>query len=206
VLTVEADAARVEKRLVSGEISCPGCGGELRPWGWAGRRVLRGEDGVRMPVRPRRAWCASCRATHVLLPVIALLRRADLAVVIGAALAAKAAGAGHRVIAVMLGRPAETVRGWLRSFARVADEVRAAFTVLLCALAPDPRPPGSAGGAFTDAVAAVLAAAAAVRSRWPELCTLSPWLIACAASNGQLIFPAGPRSSINISRLWARLM
>jgi hypothetical protein len=56
--------------------------------------------------------------SHVLLPVFALLRRADLVEVIGAALSAKAAGVGARTIAVGLGRPVETVRGWLRSFAR----------------------------------------------------------------------------------------
>jgi hypothetical protein len=39
----------------------------------------------------------------VLLPLVLLLRRADLAVVIGAALAAKARGVGHRRIAVALG-------------------------------------------------------------------------------------------------------
>ena len=53
----------------------------------------------------------------MLLPVVVLLRRADTSAVIGAALVAKAAGAGHRRIAMVLGRPAETVRGWLRRFA-----------------------------------------------------------------------------------------
>jgi hypothetical protein len=52
----------------------------------------------------------------VLLPVVALVRRADLAVVIGAALAAKAVGKGTRPIAAALDRPWETVRGWLRRF------------------------------------------------------------------------------------------
>jgi hypothetical protein len=53
----------------------------------------------------------------VLLPVVVLVRRADVVAVIGLALAAKAAGAGHRRIAVELGRAVETVRGWLRRFA-----------------------------------------------------------------------------------------
>lgn len=80
-----------------------------------------------------------------MLPVMALLRRADLAVVIGAALAAKAAGAGYRPIAVMLGRPPETVRGWLRCFAGRVEAVRGVFTGWLRALAADrccpSRPP-----------------------------------------------------------------
>src|SRR5690349_3051816 len=48
VLTVGVDAARVEDRLAGGELACPGCGGELRPWGWARARVLRDEGGSRV--------------------------------------------------------------------------------------------------------------------------------------------------------------
>jgi hypothetical protein len=54
-----------------------------------------------------------------------LARRADVAAVIGSALAAKATGAGHRRIAAALGRPAETVRGWLRRFAGRVEAIRA---------------------------------------------------------------------------------
>ncbi|MEV5890685.1 DUF6431 domain-containing protein [Nonomuraea fuscirosea] len=95
MLTVEADAVGVETRLVAGEIICPGCGLGLRPWGWLRRRVIRSAGGQRVVMRPRRGWCRACQATHVLLPVTALLRRADAAVVIGTAVAARVAGAGH---------------------------------------------------------------------------------------------------------------
>jgi hypothetical protein len=142
----------------------------------------------------------------VLLPVIALLRRADVVSVIGAALLAKAAGAGHRTIAVVLGRPAGTVRGWLRSFARNAPALRGWFSVLLAGVDPDPMPPAASGSAFTDALAALWATADAAGRRWPELVTLSPWRLAAAATHGQLIFPAGSRSPINTSRLWAAVM
>ncbi len=74
--------------------------------------------------RPRRSWCSGCRRTHVLLPASMLVRRADAVVVIGAALLAKAAGQGHRPIAVLLGRPESTVRGWLRRFTGRAESVR----------------------------------------------------------------------------------
>ncbi len=67
----------------------------------------------------------------MLLPVVLLLRRADTAAVIGAALAAKATGAGYRRIAAVLGRPAETVRGWLRRFAERVEAVRSVFTALV---------------------------------------------------------------------------
>ena len=67
--------------------------------------------------RPRRSICAGCGTTHVLLPEDSLVRRRDAVADIGAALAAKAAGSGHRAIAERLGRePAATVRGWLRRF------------------------------------------------------------------------------------------
>src|SRR3984957_3823567 len=58
VLTVEADAARVEGRLGRGELGCPGCGGRRGPWWWARVRVLRGVSGP-VPVRPRRSRCRS---------------------------------------------------------------------------------------------------------------------------------------------------
>lgn len=206
MLTVEADPSRVERRLVNGEILCPGCGEGLHPWGWASGRVVRGEDGRRVRLRPRRAYCPACRTSHVLLPVVALLRRADAAEVIGAALVAKALGAGHRAIAAQLDRPAETVRGWLRAFACSAEEICRYFTVVLVGLDPDPRMPAATGGVFSDAVAVIVAVAEAVGRRWPPVAALSPWLIACAATSGGLLHPAGPRSSINTSRLWAGWM
>ena len=129
--------------------------------------------------------------THVLLPVVALLRRADLAAVIGAALAAKAAGAGHRGIALALGRPAETVRGWLRRFAGRLEAVRAVFTLWLRALDPDPVMPAWRVNAWADAVAAIVAVtaavAAAVRARRCRC-----WEVAAAVSGGRLLAPGWP--------------
>lgn len=46
-------------------------------------------------------------------------------------------GRCHRRIAVRLGRPASTVRGWLRAFTGNAAAVRAVFTALL--VEPDPE-------------------------------------------------------------------
>lgn len=87
VLMVEADPARVEQALATGELACPGCGGVLGGWGWARGRWLRGRDGVHQRLCPRRGRCRACRATHVLLPVTGLLRRLDAAEVIGAGVA-----------------------------------------------------------------------------------------------------------------------
>ena len=63
---------------------------------------------------PRRARCADCAATHVLLPGALSVRRADSTEAIGTALLAQAGGAGHRSIAARLHRPVSTVRRWLR--------------------------------------------------------------------------------------------
>jgi len=92
VLMVGPDPGVVERELTAGELSCPACSGELRPWGHA-RRWLRDRATERV-VRLRRGRCRSCLGTLVLLPVVTLGRRLDLAGVIGAALVAKAAGVG----------------------------------------------------------------------------------------------------------------
>jgi len=205
MLTVEADAGRVEERLRAGGLVCPFCGGVLAGWGFARVRVLRGVAGP-VRLRPRRAWCAGCGRTQVLLPVIGLSRRADVAEVIGAGLVAKAAGLGHRQIGVLLGRPAATVRGWLRRFAGRAESVRAGFTALAVDVDAGTAPPLAAGSGFADAVAAVLAATAAVLARWPGLAlTVSPWRLAAAVSHGGLLAPAGDEQLINTNRLWAGL-
>lgn len=187
MLTVGGNAAEVEAGLVGGELGCPGCGGRLDPWGHGRVRVLRGPSGS-VRVRPRRARCVGCGCSHVLLPVFVLVRRADLVEVIGAALVAKAAG----VIAAGLGRPVETVRGWLRVFAGRAEAVRVFFTRLLVETGVDPVPPSPARTPLADAVAAVAGAGVAVASRWPGVGGVSPWWVACAVSGGLLLAPSWP--------------
>jgi hypothetical protein len=199
VVTVEVDARGVERRLAAGELNCPGCAGVLVGWGYGRERVVRGVDEV-IRLRPRRSRCARCGVTHVLLPAVALLRRADLASVIGAALVAKAAGAGHRRIAGVLGRPVETVRGWLRCFAARAEAVRGVFTRWIRALAPDPVMPSAAVGMWSgaDAVAAIISAAAALADRFGML-TVPLWDAASAVSGGRLLSPGWPTVLINTS-------
>lgn len=196
LVTVEANTAAVERRLAAGELSCPDCAGTLNGWGHGRERLVRGPAGL-VRLRPRRSRCAGCGVTHVLLPVVALLRRADLAVVIGAALAAKAAGAGHRRIALVLGRPAETVRGWLRRFAGRLEAVRGVFTVWLRSLDPDPVMPVPGGDAWADAMIAINAATAAAARRF--VITVSPWELTAAVSSGRLLAPGWPGQPINTS-------
>lgn len=203
LLTVGNDPADVEMRLTSARLACPGCGGRLAPWGHGRARSVRGDGELRWRLRPRRAICSGCGVTHVLLPLTCLFRRADAVWVIGAALAQAAEGWGHRRIADRLGRPASTVRGWLRRFCSRAGPVRSAFTGLLCDLDPAPRVPEPAGSDLADAVAAILAAASAAAARWGRtVLSVSPWQLAAAVTGGRLLGPGSTIELINTSRLW----
>ena len=204
MLTVNADRDAVERQLGGGELACPSCGGVLARWGNGAERRVRMPAGPDMRFCPRRARCRECGATHVLQPACCLARRADAGEVIGLALEAGAAGAGHRVIAGRLGRPASTVRGWLRAFARRAEQVRSVFTALAASLLTDPPLPGPAGSPAADAVAAVAAAAAAA-SRVPGVGTVARWQLAAAVTCGLLLAPSWPARVANTSWLWAAL-
>src|ERR1700730_15520580 len=92
VLTVNGDRDEVERRLAGGELACPSCGGGLGGWGHGRLRRVRVAQGPDAEVVPRRSRCRQCGATHVLLPTWCLLRRADAAAVIGAALEAADGG------------------------------------------------------------------------------------------------------------------
>jgi hypothetical protein len=201
VLTVSADREDVERRLVAGELACPACGGPLARWGRARERRVRGRDGVSRLI-PRRARCRGCLRTHVLLPVTCLARRADEAGVIGQALEAKAAGAGHRVIAEVLGRPASTVRGWLRALAARAGQVRSVFTALAVSLVPDPPLPAAAGSPLGDAVAAIAAAAVAA-AKFLAVGEVARWHLAAAATGGMLLASSWAAGSANTNWPWA---
>lgn len=205
MLTVETDVESVEARLRSGGILCPECGGVLGPWGFGRVRWLRtGEPRGRVRLRPRRARCGGCGGTHVLLAAVALARRADVAAVIGAGLEAGAAGRGHRLVAKALGRPAATVRGWLRRFASRAEPVRASFTALAVQVDAGSVPAGPAGSPVADAVVAVRAAAMAIGRRWGgRLLALSVWQVAAALTHGGLLAASPPVVLTNTSRLWA---
>lgn len=183
VLMVRPEPGEVERELVAGELHCPDCDGELRPWSFARRRSLRGAEG-RVPVRPRRSRCRGCRVTHVLLPVVALLRRHDLVEVIGTALVANAAGIGHRRIAARHGVPEETVRGWLRRFRGRAVEIREHFTRLAHRLGADLSVVLPRASPVADAVEAIGVAAQAAAERFGST---PVWEFAAGASAGRLL-------------------
>ena len=117
-----------------------------------------------------------------------LLRRRDLAEVIGAALAAKAFGVGHRRVAIAVGVPVSTVRGWLRRFAVNAEAIRVWFTVLAHGMDPLLAVVVSTASSLGDAVEAIAVAARAASLR---LAPVKPWSFASAASAGRLLSNTG---------------
>jgi hypothetical protein len=139
----------------------------------------------------------------VLLPVTVLLRRADEVEVIGAALAARAAGAGAGRIAGTLGRARSTVRGWLARFAGRAGLLRRLFVEVLTVVDPDPVLPGPVGSLVADAVAVIVAVGVAVGRRWGwDVLSVSPWWVSCAVTGGRLLSPGGVVLPINTSPPW----
>jgi len=207
-MTVGVDRSAVETALCGGGLGCPvvGCGGRLAPWGWARARGVRGE-GDRVRLRPRRSVCVGCRRTQVLLPASVLLRRADAVTVIGAALLAKAGGWGHRRVAARLGRPASTVRGWLRRITAVADRVLAVLAAVAAELGAEFVPPAPTTEPVAAVVELVGALARAAARQLGGSC--SPWRLAAVVSGGRLLGPNGPDllpgwgPGSNTSWLWA---
>jgi len=127
--------------------------------------------------------------THVLISTDTLLRRRDLAEVIGVALVAKATGLGYRRAAAgLVGVTAWTVRNWLRRFAVNAESVRVWFTVLAHDLDTMLAPIAPSGTVVGDAVEAVAVAARAASLR---LAPVAPWCFASGASRGRLLSNTG---------------
>jgi hypothetical protein len=195
MLIVAADQEKVEAELQAGQLACPPCGGELRPWGYGRGRVLRRRAGQQDRFRVRRARCRGCRVTQTLLPEVSLLRRLDDVETIGAAIEAKVGGHGHRQIAASLKRPTDTVRGWLRAFTGAAEGIRAHFTRWAHALDPLLAPIHPAGDAVADALSTIAVAVRAAvlrfgpRPVWWWVSRLSGGVLLCNASRP---FPAVP--------------
>lgn len=183
MLSVDARVESVERDLCEGRLRCPSCDGELGPWGHARERKLRA-GGALVWLRPRRSRCRTCRVTHVLLPVIAFLRRMDLAETIGRALEARASGRGHRRIARVLGCPATTVRSWLARFGSAAEAIRVFFTGLALSLDPMLSRIEPAASVFADAVEAITHAAGAAHRRFGPR---PMWAFASGATAGGLL-------------------
>jgi hypothetical protein len=133
MLSIAITAEHLEAALARGSLACPDCSAPFSPWGFARSREVRMRLGTRT-IRPRRACCRGCGATHVLCPSWSVPRRRDGAEVIGEALRRAASGDGHRRIARELDRPPGTVRGWLRAGRSRAESLRACASRLLVAV------------------------------------------------------------------------
>jgi len=187
---VDADAESVEAQLKAGEIECLECGEGMRPWGHARPRSLRNR-GDAVELRRRRSICPRCcqiegrQKTHVLEPVLALLRRADVVEVIGEALEATfLLGRSRREVAARAGVPLDTVRGWRRRFSKRAEEIRIQFTELAHGWDPELGGIEARGSPEQNALEAIgLAASAGVRRFGPE----PLWHLVARASGGRLL-------------------
>jgi hypothetical protein len=185
---VVLEEAQARRELAAGRLPCPGCGGRLSPWGHARARPVRHPGGQRSWVRPRRACCAGCGATHVLLAAAVLPRRADRVESVGAALLAAADGRGHRPIAAALGLPPDTVRGWLRRARQRAGWLRALAMRQAFELDPVLGPVVPRRSRLADAVEALGLAVAAL-TRWLGVLAASPWQVIAALTGGRLLAP-----------------
>jgi Domain of unknown function (DUF6431) len=194
----EQDLGRV---LDEQSLSCPhpGCAGTLYRDGHTRSRTIRGRDGQARTLRPRRARCRGCDRVQVLLPAWACPRRADDAQTIAAALGAAAGGAGHRPIASALGRPASTVRGWLRA-ARAAAPLLRQLAVSVQHLlhgpsGPEQIPliPPAAGEPLAEAVAELITAAQGCQQTLAAITGRAPGIAECLnlAAAGCLAGPGG---------------
>src|ERR1700726_1231929 len=182
VPTVGQVVAVVDAQLGSGLLRClePGCGGRLARWGFGVERDLVGLGGVTGRVRPRRALCAGCGVSRVLLPDSMLRRR-------------------QNGVAAELGVPYSTVREWLRRFARRADRVHAWLCGLLPRLVDDPVWPAGTAGAAGDVLAVLGGLHQQMPGRWPVVAGLSPGQLAARLSRCGLLAPSWPPGMINTS-------
>jgi hypothetical protein len=175
----------LEAALAAGEVCCPDCEEPLRRWGYAREREVRMRHGARL-IRPRRAYCRRCTATHVLFPAFCVPRRRDCVEVIGSALLAAADGVGHRTIAARLDRPPGTVRGWLRAASRHADALRACGVRWAITLSEPPARSSPFSSPLHTTVDALASAALAWKLRVCDL-TNPPWEVAAALTGGGLL-------------------
>jgi Domain of unknown function (DUF6431) len=184
MLSIVIAEERLEAALAGGALACPECSGPLSPWGFARSREVRLLRGTRS-VTPRRARCGACETTHVLCPGWSVPRRRDGAEVIGEALRLAVGGVGHRRIARRLGRPAGTVRGWLRAARSRAEELRACASRRLVSLDCELGVVTPAGSGLSDAVEAMMLAVRAFVLRFGRD-GVGPWERAVCLTGGLL--------------------
>lgn len=187
---------QAQQALTDGTLACPhhGCCGSVYRDGYARTRRVRTRDGGARELRPQRVACRACGRTNVLLPAWCVPGRSDDAETIGVALLAAARGHGHHSIAERLGRPATTVRGWLRAARSHADVLRErawSRQGLIEPVSNERTVP--AGSSLGDAVAALAAAAAAAKRAFRvDRHGTTLWEYIVLISSGRLLRPSRP--------------
>lgn len=183
------DLAAAEAALAAGDIPCPTprCGGHVAPWGHApARRVRFAIDRV-VTIRHRRGRCATCRRTHVISDLVTHPHRLDTVETVGRALLAACDGLGYRAIAVLVDRPATTVRDWLRRARANAEVVRANAIRAFYRFDANPGRIDPAGSPLRDMVFVYGAATAArIRRVGPHP---APWRLATYLTRAALLAP-----------------
>ncbi len=192
-MIVVRDEELAQHALAEGSLRCPhrGCGGSVYRDGYARRRQVRTRAGGERQLRPQRVRCRRCGRTNVLLPAWCVPGRSDDAETIGSALLAAAQGQGHRSIAAKLGRPATTVRGWLRAARGQLETLRAQAYALQGRIeSPSEERLQPAGSGLADALAALAAAAAAAkRFLGADRYRTTPWEYLVLITGGRLLRP-----------------
>jgi len=186
------DTAAAHQALTRRRLRCPDCAEPLRPWGRARTRTVRDRDGQRLTARPDRARCTGCGSTHVVLDAGLLAHRGYSVGVVGRALLAAVAGAGHRRIAAELAVPEGTVRGWLRRVRGTARQLHRLGVQTTVLLDPEALPVIARSDPLAVALDALGAAAVAFGRRFARE-DADPWARINVLTRGQLLasFAAG---------------
>ncbi len=191
-MIIVRDEELAQQALSAGTLACPhtGCDGSVYRDGRARARRVRTRDGGERELRPQRVACRRCGRVNVVLPAWCAPGRCDDAETIGVALLAAARGRGHRWIAARLGRPATTVRGWLRAARSHAEALRVQANVRRDYIEHETEWLRPAGSPLGDAVTALLAAAAAAKRFFGAgLCATNVWEFIVLISGGRLLRP-----------------
>jgi hypothetical protein len=187
VQTVRGDEVSVERRLCRGLLRCP-CSGVLGPWGHACERTIR-FGSLRWSVRPRRARCRSCRATHVLLPATLFVRRAFAGALMWACVLARAAGSKIAAIGSRFGVRTSTVASWLHRFTGRAGWWRQVLMDVLALVDGQVRRFVPARSVLGDAIVVLDGVLAALRGRDARMVTLTAWELASHLTRAHLFAP-----------------
>jgi hypothetical protein len=183
------DAVAARRALAAGRLSCPSCGGVLRPWGHTRDRQVAEPTGT-VTVRLDRARCRSCRATHVVLPADLVAGRSYPLRVIGAALVAASAGAGAGTVAAQLAVPAGTVRSWLRRSRANAEQLYRFGVQTVVALNQDLLPTTPHATTLGNTLNVLAAAALATIRRFIPDQPANLWPMINMLTRGQLLAPS----------------